>query len=71
VLASTLWVADEYRRLAAVVDDLLPRLAGGDDVEPTLRYYAGVGHVELGNRTRPSRISSVLEAHRVVRPAAP
>src|SRR5690606_20063939 len=31
VLASTLWVADEYRRLAAVVDNLLPRLAGGDE----------------------------------------
>jgi len=49
VLASTLWVADEYRRLAAVIDDVLPRLADGDDVEPTLRYYAGVSHAELGN----------------------
>jgi tetratricopeptide (TPR) repeat protein len=47
-LATTLYVADEFTRAAAVFDAVLPKLDGGDDVA-LLRYYAGVSHAEIGN----------------------
>jgi serine/threonine protein kinase len=48
VLASTLWFADEYRRVADVLDEILPRLDGGEDLA-ILHYYAGVSHAETGD----------------------
>jgi serine/threonine protein kinase len=47
-LATTLYVADEFTRAAAVLDAILPRLEGDDDVA-LLRYYAGVSHAETGD----------------------
>jgi serine/threonine protein kinase len=48
MLATTLYVADEFSRAAAVFDGLLPAMADGDDT-PLLRYYAGVSHAEIGD----------------------
>ena len=46
-LATTLYVADEFTRAAAVFDAVLPAMAGRDDVA-LYRYYAGVSHAEAG-----------------------
>ena len=46
-LATTLYVADEFARAAAVLDEILPMLDGIEDIS-LLRYYAGVSHAELG-----------------------
>lgn len=46
-LGTTLYVADEFSRAAAVLDEVLPKLAGRDDAA-LLRYYAGVSHAEIG-----------------------
>ncbi|WP_345638046.1 protein kinase domain-containing protein [Rugosimonospora acidiphila] len=47
-LATTLYMADEFTRAAAVFDAVLPKLDGGEDVA-LLRYYAGVSHAETGD----------------------
>ncbi|MEU1745805.1 serine/threonine-protein kinase [Micromonospora arida] len=47
-LASTLWFADEFSRVAAVLDEILPKIGGGDDLA-VLYYYSGVSHAEMGN----------------------
>lgn len=46
-LATTLYVADEFTRAAAIFDAVLPAMAGRDDVA-LYRYYAGVSHAEAG-----------------------
>ncbi|WP_200210387.1 protein kinase domain-containing protein [Micromonospora coerulea] len=48
VLASTLWFADEFSRVAAVLDEILPQLDDGDDIA-VLYYYGGVSHAEIGD----------------------
>jgi serine/threonine protein kinase len=48
MLATTLYVADEFSRAAAVLDVVLPAMTDGDDAS-LLRYYAGVSHAEIGN----------------------
>ncbi|RKF25536.1 serine/threonine-protein kinase [Micromonospora globbae] len=47
-LASTLWFADEFSRVASVLDEILPKLDGGDDMA-VLYYYSGVSNAEIGN----------------------
>ncbi|RQX00061.1 serine/threonine-protein kinase [Micromonospora inaquosa] len=47
-LASTLWFADEFSRVAAVLDEILPKIDAGDDLA-VLHYYSGVSHAEIGN----------------------
>jgi tetratricopeptide (TPR) repeat protein len=47
-LATTLYMADEFTRAAAVFDEVLPKLHGSDDVA-LLRYYAGVSPAEIGD----------------------
>jgi tetratricopeptide (TPR) repeat protein len=47
-LATTLYVADEFTRAAAMFDAVLPKLDGRDDAA-LLRYYAGVSHAEIGD----------------------
>lgn len=48
MLATTLYVADEFSRAAAVFDAVLPAVTNGDEVL-LLRYYAGVSHAEIGD----------------------
>ncbi|GLH99796.1 serine/threonine-protein kinase [Phytohabitans aurantiacus] len=48
VLVSTLWFADEFRRVAAILDEILPKLDDSPD-SAILHYYAGVSHAETGN----------------------
>jgi hypothetical protein len=47
-LATTLFTADEYSRCAIVLDEVLPLVEGGEEVD-LLRYYAGTSHAEIGH----------------------
>lgn len=44
---ATLYAADEFSRAAAVLDEILPRMAG-HELQTQLRYYAGASHAETG-----------------------
>lgn len=48
LLASTLWFADEFSRVAAILDEVLPELDGADE-RALLHYYCGVSHAETGD----------------------
>ncbi len=48
MLATTLYLADEFSRAAPVFDVVLPVMADGSDAA-LLRYYAGVSHAEIGD----------------------
>jgi serine/threonine protein kinase len=46
-LGMTLYTADKFSRAAAVLDEILPRMAG-HELETMLHYYAGASHAETG-----------------------
>ncbi|MEV6924537.1 serine/threonine-protein kinase [Dactylosporangium sp. NPDC051485] len=47
-LGTTLHIADEHSRAAAVLDAVLPTFDGEDGDMALLYYYAGVSHAEIG-----------------------
>jgi tetratricopeptide (TPR) repeat protein len=46
-LGMTLYAADEFSRAAAVLDEILPQMAG-HELQAQLHYYAGASHAETG-----------------------
>jgi tetratricopeptide (TPR) repeat protein len=47
-LATTLYLAEEHSRAAAILDAVLPTLNDSDSDFAELYYYAGVSHAEIG-----------------------